>query len=298
MARRSLLAITLICLASAAAMAEQRSAQEFRYEYDEYNRILLPIEFADGQVSGYLFDTAARFFGVTNAEQARRRMLVYDSASIHVFTSRGNLRLPVATFTGAQFGQAELGKRYVAVFPDGAQIQGYVGNRFFRNYLVHIQPTSKKIELHPNSSDFSSGRWSIISGRRNKFGAILIDAESSGEPLDVLLATGNSRTLIDWHAARRLFPGLETGLMPKTFEVTTGIDDQPMQLASVQLPPVDLGGWFLEGVEVGVAHLPVRDATGYMNSNLLVLGADILSQQEMVIDFRYSQLWLPMNLPR
>jgi len=283
------LMLTSICLPAQATDASDGTVVPFRY--DAEHRIMLPVLIPDRKPALYLLDTASRFVGMTNSEVARLGLSILAQASIREFASTSQLKLPVTSVHTMTLGTLPLDNQWVAVFPNAGGPSGALGYRVYANRLIHIDPKHRNLGFYSNDGRFSQNGWKLVTGRANRYGAIVLETKIRGVPFDIVIASGNSRSLIDWQAAEALFPDLYKHPPARTVSVTAGLINEVRHVQAKTLHNVHIGSWTLGDLEVGITRLPVRQVTGYMNANLLMLGADALTREEIVLDFRHWQVW-------
>jgi hypothetical protein len=283
--------------------APQAHASSIAFTLDGEGRIIVPLEIGGVENPCFILDTATRRFGLSNHMADRHWAERVFKGSINHVSAGGTVRLPLAKLHRIRFGDHEIETGYAAIYPDhtanGPVTCGMLGFDAYHGYVMRLEGAARRISLSAHPGALARAGWRIITAEYNNQGALLIDTEYRGQTLTVMLATGLSHTMIDYAAAKLLFPEDFDG-SPATREKHRGTTLARMgfiaperEYDTVMLPGLAVNGWALGDVEAVVAHLPVRDQTGYMNAALLMIGADVLAGQDFALDTRAHQLWVP-----
>lgn len=270
-----------------------QAAERHKLQLDDYGRPLLPIYFSDGSKSLMLLDTSARRTGLKNKLAEKHAAQVHDFSSIRHFSAAGLTERPYATLYDLSLFGRKIEKNTIALYADNAMHDGLVGFDIYSWHILRFHAKDQAIELQPNTGDVGRAGWQVIAGRYNRHLGIMLTTDYNGQEFEVLLATGTSRSLIDGNAARKL---VSAGVVKKPDGGETaamGIDARPRGLTYTVMPDFRIGPWNLGDLPVLVTNLPSRDATGYVNSNFIMIGADVLMNQDIALDFRDFQVWVP-----
>lgn len=296
--------VSVILVAFAVLVAARPAdATSIPFTLDREGRIIVPLEIGGVESPCFILDTATRRFGVTNHMANRHWAERVFKGSINHISAGGTVRLPLAKLHRIRFGNHEIETGYAAIYPDriasGPVTCGMLGFDAYHGYIMRLEGPARRISLNAHPGELARAGWRIITAEYNNQGALLIDTEYRGQTITVMLATGLSRTMIDYAAAKLLFP--------EDFDGSPAARDTPHGVAlarmgflaaereydTLMLPDLTVKGWALGDVEAVVTHLPVRDQTGYMNAALLMIGADVLVQKDFALDTRAHQLWVP-----
>lgn len=279
------------------ASSAVHAAEKHKLKLDDYGRPLLPVYFSDGSRSLMLLDTSARRTGLKNKLAKKHAAQVHDFSSIRHFSAAGLTERPYATLYDLSLFGRKIEKNTIALYADNAMHDGLVGFDIYSWHILRFHAKDQAIELHANTGDVGRAGWQVIAGRYNRHLGIMLTTTYKGLEFEVLLATGTSRSLIDGNAARKL---VKAGLVKKPDGGETaamGIDARPRGLTYTVLSDFRIGPWNLGDLPVLVTNLPSRDATGYENSNFIMIGADVLMKQDIALDFRDFQVWVPGENP-
>lgn len=281
-------------LGMAALFTASAAAEEaLPVELDEYGRMTVPIMLGEGaEERRFLFDTAARRSLLLNQDSNQVGLKRYEKGTIRHFSSAGLVRLPVARFEAWQLGDRVLKNSIVGFYPDSASGEGLLGNGAFWGRIVHWVPGASELRVYPNASKVSNAAWHNLGGKPNRHYGMLLRTEYRGIEIDILVATGASRTLLSSDSAQLLLPDYDWRSAKKRHvSAARGLGFDSKDYTVLRLPEFSIGKWDLGTLNVGLARFDLQETTGFRNANLLVLGADMLTKHEVAYDFRDFQLW-------
>lgn len=271
-------------------------AKDTVYTLDEYGRILVPVEYGD-QTYHYLLSTSSRRIGARAGNFDALKIKQYQSSVLEDFSITGEIELPMAGLTEMRLAGRTIKDRYITVLNAKSPAAGILGYAAFGEQLIHIKPASRIIGFHAHAGAFSTDEWSLIDGRNNKYGGIIIETEYMGVKLDVLFASDLSRSVLD----NRAYAALKDELPPRKkrngfTSIIVGADANTSVFEKQLLPNFVLGDMQLGDIEVVTTKVNTKDASGKNDALMLILGADIIAQNELVLDFRDFQLWYPSSM--
>lgn len=286
--RRFIILITMLALCGAANAAKQHPLT-----LDDYGRPLVPLEFADGSTSLVLLDTSARRTGLKNSLASKHDARLNDYSVIRHFSAGGLLQLPYATFDTFSLYGRQVKENAVALYGNKSMHEGLVGFDMYRWHVLRFAPDAPSLELLPNTAAVGAAGWQVIAGRPTRHRSIILTTEYAGHKFEILLASGSSRTVINAQAARLL---AAEGKIKKPVggeRLALGIDPKVRYLKHTVLPEFKIGPWELGDLPMLVTSLQSDQALGYSTSNFIMIGADVLMSQDVALDFRDFQIWVP-----
>lgn len=289
------LASTLVTLCLVILTTNSAVAEVYPFQIDAHGRPLLQVTFNNGDHANFLLDSAARRTGIVNALADKQLAKRQYRSTIRHFSSAGLLALPLAKLNAFSLFDRQITENIIALYPDDAIAKGLIGFDALRGQLLRFEPSAQAIHVTASPADIARQGWLRIDGRYNRHLGIVLSANYHNLEIDVLVATGSSHTILDRAAATRLFPDKNFSLFFGVNEVYQGLAPQPRNLDTIVLKDFSIGGWYLGNLEVTVAVLPSREATGYMDSSFMMLGADVLTRQNISLDFRDHAVWIPAN---
>lgn len=284
--------LLLIIAATAPARAETSSVT---VKFDDYGRMMIPVKLQGAsQEQYYLFDTAARRNLILKENSHGPAIKLYKKGTLRHFSSEGLLRLPAATIEQWQVGGRTVKQSIAGLYVDSGYPSGMVGNTVFRGRILHWKPGGDRLNVYTNSAPLAHASWHNIGGRPNRHFSMLLTTNYRGQDITVLVSTGTSKTLLNVDLADKIFPRdkVEASKIPGFQTVAFGLSSPRRRYSKVKLPNFKIGWWDLGDIEVLSAHFDTKEITGLMNAPVMILGSDILMQNEIAFDFRDYQLWV------
>ena len=174
----------------------------------------------------------------------------------------------------------------------GRDLDGFLGSEVFLNYVVEVDPGSRRLVLHdPLTFSYEGGGLSmpleVVSGRPVVEARVVLREGRKPLPVRLLLDTGSNRVLT-------LIRGSKRQLRPSgatTREDTIGVTGS----ASVEIGPIesiDMGGVLARRIEVAWMEefrvAPTRTIPG-LNG---IVGNGLLSRFRAIYDYRGGRLIL------
>ena len=264
---------------------------------DKHGRMLVPVEiYGRMQVRDFLFDTAARYPLFLNKDSKAMGIRAIEKGTLNHMSSAGLLRVPVAHVEAYLLGDRMIEEAVVGFFPDWAGADGLMGNDAFHGYVVHWQPADGHLRVYPNLAPISNNSWMHLGGRAGKSFNLIVTTEYEGKEIDVVIATGVSRSIIDQTIVNELIPDFwKPGTLDEDRDLeplVRALSPEAENYTPVPMPGFAIGAWRIENFRPLAGYVDRVELTGYMNSRVIVLGADVLSRQELAFDFRDFHLWV------
>jgi len=287
-----LMSVWLLLVVSSTSFA----VKPLKFTRDEGGRILLPVSYSDGQTFHYMLGTNTRRLGIRESSRRIEGIKVYPRRTMRSFSPLGLLNLPLASVDNVSFDGRVLKDKFGGVYPANSSAAGLLGYDAFGAHIVYIQPESSTVTFLANSATFSNDQWQLLAGRPNRHGGIVLEVEFQGVLLDVLLDTSLSRSVLDREAAKVL--GIDPGRGGKNtrfIDVAIGVFPHMKTWPRTKIEGLSHAGWMIGDLEAGVSRLPVEEATGKKEANLLILGSDVLTSSDIALDFRDHQVWVPLK---
>jgi len=261
---------------------------------DDFGRITVPIElYGRMEIRHFVLDTAARRSLLLNKDSGALGVKHYNKGVLHHFSSEGMLRLPAARIEAWMVGDRMVEGSVVGLYRDNASAEGLLGIEAFRGWIVHWNPATKNLKTYSNAGPLSAAQWHNLGGTPNRHFNMILTTEYGGMDLNVIVATGTDKTLLDKGTAIKLFPDLKAWAEGNNVYRSTvrGLGFQRKNYPSIKLPGFKIGKWDIGDIVVLAAELDAKQITGHENAPVLILGSDILAKHEVAFDFREFQLW-------
>jgi hypothetical protein len=261
---------------------------------DAHGRMTVPIEiYGRMKTRQFLFDSAAQRTLILNKDSGAMGIKPIKRGTLNHRSSGGLVRLPAARFDAFLLGDRIVEDAIVGFYPDWASSDGLLGNDVFHARILHWQPNKAMLNVYPNAGPISTSEWHNIGGKANRYFGMILTTQYRGIEIDILVATGASHTVIHNDTYHKLFAdhGRAGEEERERREYVQAIDPTKREAPVVTLPGFSIGAWTLGDIQVLEHYLPVQEISGYMNADVMILGADILSKTEVAFDFRDFQLW-------
>lgn len=289
---RFLLLVPVLLLATRVTAAEILPVK-----LDQYGRMLVPVEiYGRMQVRHFLFDTSARYPLLLNRDNGAMGIKLIKKGTLNHVSTMGLIRLPVAHIEAYMLGNRMVENAVVGFFPDWAAADGLMGNDAFHGRIVHWVPEDRQLRIYPNLAPISDDRWQHLGGRAGKSFSLIVTTEYRGKELDVVIATGLSRSIIDTSIVGELSLSFgATGALDEDRIRETGmrgLNPDAEEGIPVSVPGFAIGDWWIGDFVPLASYVDRVEMTGFMNSRVILLGADVLSRQEVAFDFRDFHLWV------
>ena len=164
---------------------------------------------------------------------------------------------------------------------DGGVLHGILGADFLSSFDVEMDFAAGALRLEPpaRNAPADGADYEALFGR-----FVVVEAKVNGTPVTAVVDTGARRTLLNWPAARAL------GLTEQSPELKA---DEPVRGATTHATPA--WSWTagrLEGAgaswsepPLGVSDLPVFRALGLHEKPAMILGANLLRDRLLRIDY-------------
>ncbi len=272
------------------------------FKKDDYGRLLIPVEAATGEQRYFQFDTASGRSAMLDVRADLYGAKRYEGGIRHV-GSAGLRRVPVGSVRKLSVAGISRSNHIVALYPyrghqdynDPDIVAGSIGFDGLRGTVVHVLPQNNTMVLSANSGYLDRSKWGLLAGYPSSNASILVDFSYENIDFTLLLATGFSRSAINYSALRALRPGVKPKTLKSKRQLSRGLDVNEKDYGTLQLTNLDINGWKLGNLEVVAVPISSHEFVGYMDEPLLILGADVLTNEELVFDFRDFQLWYPIS---
>ncbi|MEX0300366.1 MAG: hypothetical protein AB3N28_14925 [Kordiimonas sp.] len=272
------------------------------FKRDEYGRLLIPVETATGESRFFQFDTASGRSAMLDVRAELYGVKTYEGGIRHL-GSAGLRRVPVGSVRKLSVAGINRSNHIVALYPfrghqdynDPDIVAGSIGFDGFRGTVVHVTPQTNSMVLSANSGHLTRSKWGLLAGYPSSNASILVDFVYENIDFTLLIATGFSRSAINYSALKALKPEVKPKALRPKRQLTRGLDANEKDYGTLKLTNLDINGWRLGDLEVVAAPISSHEFLGFMDEPLLILGADVLTNMELVFDFRDFQLWYPLS---
>lgn len=162
---------------------------------------------------------------------------------------------------------------------DGVPLDGILGLDVLGDRTVDFDFRGKRVTITPGRR--GAAPKGAITATRVTGGLLAIPVEVNGARGLAVVDTGARETRVNGRFARAA--GLRGGTGPKT--TVYGATNNAIELVAAQARTVSFGGVALRDTPIRIADLPVFAQFGIADRPAMLLGADYLADQRMIVDF-------------
>lgn len=248
-----------------------------------------------GATLSLVFENFARAANPPRAEGPSLRILSISGARLFEPYLIGELK------AGVVLARAHAG----VVLPDWdaprATPAGIIGLDILENFAVAVDHAAKTIAFYDRAGlpEAVTARMSKISMKRTRYeptGAELFTVRGriNGEPIDFIVDLGLATTLINYAAADALFTGtlsVATGRTPTTGTRLDDVFDDRTRVNAGIMRSISVGAKRWSRKPVWIYDAPLFDELGVRRLAYGLLGADLLAEQDVAIDFAAKKLY-------
>jgi len=275
---------------------EADSIPTLRVVYDQVGRPLVQVDIGETYSNLFLLDTAANRPIIPTKSLVNSGQQVLKKAYLKHASSSGKMKTPVAWVPDLRLSGLSRGAFYSGVNRNNTTPQGLIGMDFLKGYVVRFSPEKSQLVLYPSNKAFSGAEWLSVDGTYTPSRTIMIETSYRGVQLDVLFATGNSRSVLSWEAYNEIKEATDHRLVGDDVCVREvcpqGLFENLKNAKTVTLKDFKIETFELGDIDVVYKHLSTTDYLGYREARLLILGADILRKIDFAIDTRNSDILL------
>jgi len=172
----------------------------------------------------------------------------------------------------------------------GSSARGLIGVDLLAGRTLLVRPKRGLANLSASSDDLAEPEWTYIQGRPVAYGSLALSIDIGGVSIPVVIDTGASDTVINKAGAETLLRSA-TGVGR---ENVTAVISRGRSIAREKLlmPSLALGSIDFQDTNLYVADLPVFRLLGASEVPAIILGMNVLGQQDFAIDFANWRLYL------
>lgn len=172
----------------------------------------------------------------------------------------------------------------------GSVAKGLIGVDLLAGRTLVVRPESSLAALVDDVSSLDSAEWGYVQGRPVAYGSLALEVDIGGVMVPIIVDTGASDTVINTAGAETLLRSA-TGIRT---EATTAVVARGATRAKEKLlvPNFSLAGRGFENTNIYVADVAVFRLLGARKVPAIILGMNVLDQQDFAIDFKAWRLYL------
>ena len=258
---------------------------------DKAARITVPVMIDGRGPFDFVIDTAADRTVISRELAASLALHPGPSTILH--DTAGVQEVGTAIIRRLSFGGREVGAIDAPMLPaSGLGADGMLGIDSLSGQKIMLDPHGRTFQSGPSAPDPDSetlnlGSETIIVQGRRRFGQlILVDADSHGEPIYVVLDSGAQNTIGN-AALHRLVAEDAGGRRRPVLTQVISVTGRETPAEIDHISPIRLGEITISHVPIAFADLHTFAHLGLRDSPAMLLGMDVLRQFSSIeVDFR------------
>ena len=261
-------------------------------EEDPFNRLMIGVHVNGVGPFPFILDTGASRSIIYRSLTAALKLEAIPNKSRNIITVNGYKRALVYPIGDIFALGATLEIEDTVALPDilGSSARGLIGVDLLAGRTLVLRPSSSLALLMDNSDKLVGPNWTSVQGRPVAYGSLALSIDIGGVTIPVVVDTGASDTVINKAGAETLLrSGRGVGRAKTMAVIARG---HAVAREKLILPTLMLGGASFEHAEVFVADLNVFRLLGAGEVPAIILGMNVLGQQDFAIDFENWRLYL------
>jgi len=260
-------------------------------EFDSYNRLMVGVHVNGVGPFPFIIDTGASRSIIYRSLTALMDMEAVPYTSRRIITTNGYksaLVYPMGDIFA--LGQS-INLPDTVALPDiaGSEAKGLMGIDLLAGKVLVVRPQAGTASLLKNALSLDPAEWAYIQGKPVAYGSLALKLEIGGVTVPLIVDTGASDTVINGAGAETL---LRSATDIRTEKVTAVIArGRTVSREKLILPRFELGGKSFNNTPIYVADLPIFRMLGAKNVPAIILGMNVIGQQDFAIDFQKWRLY-------
>ena len=274
------------------AQALYAQLEGYPLEKDTFNRLMVGVHVNGVGPFPFILDTGASRSIIYRSLTAALKLEAVPNKSRNIITANGYKRALIYPIGDIYALGATLEIEDTVALPDiqGSNARGLIGVDLLAGRTLVVRPALSLALLMDNSEELEQPNWAMIQGRPVAYGSLALSVDIGGVTIPVVIDTGASDTVINKAGAETLLRSARgVGLEKTTAVIARG---HGVALERLVLPTLMLGAAKFEHAEVYVADLKVFKLLGAGEVPAIILGMNVLNQQDFAIDFSNWRLYL------
>ena len=246
----------------------------------------------------FAFDTGASISVIFDRARENLGLECVADRDVVIQGMVGSGTFPIAIIDQLQLGREVWANARLAAMPGGelagAEIDGILGLDLLDRYAVSFSAEDKALRLYaPDSVEERSYRgWAAVPLREMSIGkgssaVYVIDVNVGSVQIPALLDLGASSNIMNWRAARALRVRPLSPRQPG--EISGAVESAPVA-AQLEIRVLKTGKLRWSRKTFIIADFPVFDVLGLENRPMAIVGAELFSRRDFLIDFSRKRL--------
>jgi len=261
-------------------------------ERDHYNRLMVGVHVNGVGPFPFIIDTGASRSIVYRSLTAMMQLEAVPNKSRNIVTANGYrpaLIYPIGDIYA--LGRTLKLKETVAL-PDiiHSTAKGLIGVDLLAGRTLFVRPEAALAVLQDNNKNLEGEGWSFVQGRPVAYGSLALEIDMGGVTIPFMVDTGASDTVINTAGAEILLRSA-TGIRTEKVSVVVA-RGQTFARERLILSEFVLGNRAFQKTNIYVADVPVFRLLGAARVPAVILGMNVLNQQDFALDFQNWRLYL------
>jgi len=286
-------AITSLTTASVSDVSAELHG--YPLEEDAFKRVMVGVHVNGVGPFPFIIDTGASRSIIYRSLTAMLKLEAIPFQSRNIITANGYRRALIYPIGDIFALGRTLQIAETVALPDipGSSAKGLIGVDLLSGRILHVRPQASLAELVTDSHVFDGPAWTAVQGRPVAYGSLALSVEIGGVTVPVVVDTGASDTVINKAGAETLLRAASGVRSEKTTAVVAR--GRAVAREKLILPNFSLGSKSFEDTRIYVADVPVFRLLGASKVPAIILGMNVLKQQDFAIDFAAWRLYLHTN---
>lgn len=271
------------------AMSAEDTETMHQLERDAFGRLMAGVYVNGEGPFPFIVDTGASRSVIYRSLTALMDIEAVPFKSRSIITAGGYRRVQVFDVKDLFALGQTLEIEDTVALPDiiGSHAKGLIGVDVLAGRTLLMKPLEDLAILLARSDSLgNSAGWSHVQGRPVAYGSLALEVEIGGITIPLIVDTGASHTVINSAGAEAI---ARSGIKEKEASaVIAGVRSSRQMV----VPELTLGERRIGETELYVADVPVFRMLGAGSVPAMILGMDILGDQDFAIDFKNWRLYL------
>lgn len=270
-----------------------QSVGGYPVEADRYGRLMVGVHVNGIGPFPFIVDTGASRSVIYRSLTADMKLAAVPNKSRNVITANGYKRVLIYPLRDIYALGHTLELTETVALPDipNSSAKGLIGVDLLAGKTLLVQPGQALASLLENAETLSvDAGWRFEQGRAVAYGSLALELDMGGVQVPLVVDTGASDTVINVAGAEAL---LRSARGIKTEKITAVIArGRTVARERLVVPEFMLGGKSFKDTSIYVADVPVFRLLGAGKVPAIILGMNVLDQQDFAIDFEEWRLYL------
>ena len=260
-------------------------------EKDGYGRLMVGVHVNGQGPFPFILDTGASRSIIYRSLTSLVHLPSLEKKSRRIITVSGYVRALIYPVKDIYALGTSLKLVDTVALPDipGSGALGLLGVDLLAGKTLEIRLRQGLAQLHRSADTLTGDGWTFVQGKPVAYGSLALEIDIGGVSIPLIVDTGASHTIINTAGADMLLRSAQGVKRRKVAPIIIGRNHASDQ---VVLPFFTLGTSVTKDKAVYVADLPIFTLLGAKRVPAIILGMDVLGEQDFAIDFSTWRLYL------